>query len=105
MGMERDLPIACTLTPEELRRRREGLLPGILARAEAHEPVDGGFRFRFKSEAGLLPELAAMMEAERRCCRFLHFQVAADPDEGPVWLDVTGPPGTSEFLAGWLPGA
>ena len=103
--MERDLPVACTLTPEELRRGRERLLPGILARAETHASVEGGFRFRFKSEAVLLPALAAMMEAERRCCRFFHFQVTVDPDEGPVWLEVTGPPGTAAFLAAWLPGA
>jgi hypothetical protein len=101
--MGSDLPIACTLTPEEMRRGREGLLPGIIARAEAHEPVAAGFRFRFKSVAGLIPELAAMMEAERHCCRFFHFQLTAEPDQGPVWLEVTGPPGTAEFLAGWLP--
>jgi hypothetical protein len=101
--MKPDLPIACTLTLEELRQRREGLLPGIIARAEAHEPIAGGFRFRFTSEPGLLSTVAAMMEAERRCCRFLHFQVAAEPDEGPIWLEVTGPAGTSEFLAGWIP--
>jgi hypothetical protein len=37
-----DLPIACTLTPEELRRGREALLPGIISRSEAHEPVETG---------------------------------------------------------------
>ena len=103
--MHPDPPIACTLTPEELRRGREGLLPGVIARAEAHETIADGFRFRFKSEAGLLPALAAMMEAERRCCRFLQFRVTAERDEGPVWLEVTGPAGTADFLAGWLPGA
>ena len=101
--MMSDLPIACTLTPEELRRGREGLLPGIIARAETHEPVDGGVRFRFTAGPGLLPEIAAMMEAERRCCRVFHVQLTAEPDEGPVWLAVTGPPGTREFLAGWVP--
>ena len=103
--MMSDLPIACTLTPEELRRGREGLLPGIIARAEVHEPVAGGFRFRFKSEAGLMPAIAAMMEAEGRCCRFLSFQVIAEPDEGRVYLEVTGPAGTTELLAGWIPQA
>ena len=103
--MKSDLPICCTLTPEELRRGREALLPGIIRRAEAHELVEDGFKFRFTSEAGLIPAIAAMMEAERRCCRFLHFQLVAEQDEGPVWLEVTGPPGTAEFLAGWLPGA
>lgn len=105
LSMKSDLPIACTLTPEELRRGREALLPGIIRRAEVHEPVEDGFKFRFASTAGLIPELAAMMEAERRCCRFLQFQLTAEPDEGPVWLEVTGPPGTTEWLAGWLPSA
>ena len=104
-GMSPDLPIACTLTPEELRRGREELLPGVVARAESHEAIADGFRFRFKSEPGLITAIAAMMEAERRCCRFLEFQVTAEPDEGPIWLEVTGPPGTPDFLAGWLPGA
>jgi hypothetical protein len=103
--MSSDLPIACTLTPEELRRGRDALLPGVIRRAEAHEAVAGGFRFRFKTEPGLLAGLAAMIEAERHCCRFLHFQVSAEPDEGPVWLEVTGPPGTTDFLAGWIPTA
>jgi hypothetical protein len=100
-----DLPIACTLTPEELRRGREALLPGVIARAEAHERLADGFRFRFTADAELMAAIAGMIDAERRCCRFLRFQLTAEPDEGPVWLEVTGPPGTDEFLAGWVPAA
>ena len=40
-----------------------------------------------------------MIDAERQCCRFLRFQVTVERDEGPIVLDVTGPPGTREFLA------
>ena len=103
--MKSDLPIACTLTPDELRRGREALLPGIISRAEAHESLADGFRFRFASGEGVIPAIAAMVDAERRCCRFLQFQVTAEPDEGPVWLEVTGPPGTSDWLAAWIPAA
>jgi hypothetical protein len=42
--------------------------------------------------------LATMIDAERRCCPFLRFQVLAEPDNGPVWLEVTGPAGTRDFL-------
>jgi hypothetical protein len=104
-SMSADLPIACTLSPEQLRHGHAALLPGIISRAEAHEPIDEGFRFRFRSEATLIPAIAAMVEAERRCCRFLQFQLTAEPDEGPVWLEVTGPPGTRDFLEGWIPSA
>ncbi len=103
--MKSDLPIACTLTPEELRRGREALLPGIIARADGHERLDDGFRFRFTPVDGLIPAIAAMIDAERHCCRFLRFSLTAEEGEGAVWLDVTGPPGTDDFLAGWIPGA
>jgi hypothetical protein len=102
--MKSDLPIACTLTPEELRRGRQALLPGVIARADAYERLADGFRFRFPAGEDLAA-MAGMIAAERRCCRFLQFVLTAEPAEGPVWLEVTGPPGTAELLAGWVPGA
>ncbi|MEO6237833.1 MAG: hypothetical protein ABIQ52_12605 [Vicinamibacterales bacterium] len=101
--MKSNLPIACTLTPDEMRRGRTALLPGLFARAEFHEALADGVRLRFRSEAGVIPRIAAVIEAERQCCRFLHFQLTADPDGGPVSLEVTGPPGTADFLAAWVP--
>ena len=48
--------------------------------------------------------IANVVEAERQCCRFLRFGIQVEPDDGPVYLDLTGPPGTREFLAGVLGG-
>jgi hypothetical protein len=101
--MASDLPIACTLTSDELRRGRETLLPGVIARAARSERLDEGFRFHFIAADGLIPALAAMIEAERQCCRFLRFTLAAQPGNGSIVLEVTGPPGTADFLAGWIP--
>ena len=42
--------------------------------------------------------IAGVVEAERRCCRFLRFAIQVEPDDGPIYLDLTGPPGTREFL-------
>jgi hypothetical protein len=93
-----DLPIACRLNPFELFARRDTLLPGVIARAEHSEPLPDGARWRFKPSGELLLALAAMIDAERRCCPFLRFHVLAEADNGPVWLEVTGPEGTREFL-------
>ena len=93
-----DLPIACRLNPFELFARRDTLLPGVIARAEQSEVLPDGRRWRFKPSSELLLALAAMIDAERRCCPFLRFQVLAEADNGPVWLEVTGPKGTREFL-------
>ena len=93
------LPIACTLTPAELAAMRKGLLPGLLARASAKEPIRRGFRWRFDPQADLVKEAAAVIDAEHRCCRFLRFLLLVEPGDGPVWLDVTGPEGTEDFLS------
>jgi len=93
-----DIPIACALDPADLQSRRDTLLPGIVARAQQSERLPDGMRWQFSPSSELLVALAAMIDAERRCCPFLRFQVVAEPDDGPVWLEVTGPTGTRDLL-------
>jgi len=45
-----------------------------------------------------LTAAAKMIDAERQCCRFLRFVVVVEEDGGDMWLEVTGPEGTAEFL-------
>jgi hypothetical protein len=94
----RDVPVACTLGPAEFASRRDTLLPGLIARAAGSEALPDGMRWRFAPSQDLLIGLAAVIDAERRCCPFLRFQVVVEADGGSVWLAVTGPPGTREFL-------
>jgi hypothetical protein len=93
------LPIACTLTPAALHARREGLLTELVRRADAHESSSGGHRFRFAADAETLSLIVRTVEAERHCCRFLRFQITVEPDGGPIWLDLSGPSGTGEFVS------
>lgn len=93
-------PIACTLTPETLKAKRAELLPGLFARADAREPLPCGYRVRFPAEGDTLTAIVATVEAARQCCRFLRFQITVEPDGGLIWLEVTGPEGTREFLDG-----
>ena len=100
-----ELPIACALTAAELQERRDGLLPGLLARALERHAVSNGYRWRFAPADDLLSALTPVLETERRCCRFLRFVMVAEPDGGPISLEVTGPPGTREFLDQLVAGA
>jgi hypothetical protein len=93
-----DLPMACELTPAEITARRATLLPGLLAQAAERMPVADGFRWRFAASGEFLTAAAETMNTERQCCRFLRFTLTVEPDSGPVWLEMTGPPGTVEFL-------
>src|SRR5262245_41281117 len=96
------IPIVCTLSPDALRARREGLLADLLQRAERYELTEEGLRVRFSPDTDTLALLARAVEAERQCCRFLRFVITVEPDGGPVSLELSGPAGTREFIAGLL---
>ena len=97
-----ELPIVCSLTPEALQARREGLLAALVRRADIDQESADGRQLRFPGDAETLGTLIRAVNAERHCCRFLRFQITIEPDEGPIWLELTGPPGTREFLASLL---
>jgi hypothetical protein len=96
----KDLPIVCTLGPATLAARKANLLPALVRRATARDDARDALRFRFSAE-----DLSAVMttiDQERQCCRFLQFDVRIEPDSGPVWVSLSGPPGTRDFLLAML---
>ncbi|HEX8695853.1 MAG TPA: hypothetical protein VF746_25785 [Longimicrobium sp.] len=96
-----DLPVACTLPEGELAARAD-FFGEIAGRALERRELEDGYALRFAPEPGLVPELAGLIEQERVCCAFLRFRLAVEPGGGPVWLELTGPAGAREFLAGVL---
>ena len=90
--MNPQLPIACTLSPEDLRARRGDLLPGLAERVVATERVDGGIRLQFAAEPDIVSTIAKVVEAERQCCAFLRFEISVPPAAGPVALTIIAPP-------------
>lgn len=101
--MPEDLPIACSLDGRALAGRQAELRTSVLAEAEAVERLPDGYRWRFRDGGDVLARLGPVLDAERHCCRFLRVAVIADPDGGAVTVDLTGPPGTADFLESWLP--
>ena len=97
-----DVPIACTLSPDALKTRRDGLLADLFQRAEHHELTEHGLRVRFSPATDAVATIARVVDAERQCCRFLRFVITVEPDGGPCSLELSGPPGTREFIAGLL---
>lgn len=93
-----DLPIVCTLTPDALRARREGLLSDLLRQAESRDDLPDGLRLRFPPTDDVLSAIVRTVAAERHCCRFLRFVLTVEPAGGPIFLQLSGPPGSGEFL-------
>jgi hypothetical protein len=97
-----DLPVACSLSPAALKARRENLLNVLRDRADERQELSNGCRLRFSAQSDILSVIARTIDAERQCCRFLRFVLTIEPDDGAMALDLTGPPGTREFLAAML---
>ena len=97
-----DLPIACSLDGPALGRRQSELRASVLAEAASVERMSDGCRWRFHNAADLFTRLGPIVDAERHCCRFLRVAISADHDLGHVTLEITGPPGTAEFLETWI---
>jgi hypothetical protein len=98
-------PLACILEaiPEAERSAHVTLASELFGqRVQERQDMPHGYAFRFSPDT--LAELARFLTNERRCCPFLSFEIAIASSGGPVWLRITGPEGTREFLATELPG-
>ena len=93
------LPVACSLMDSELQERRRDVLQKVRSGVAEVKEIDYGFLYRFPSDGTWISELANLVELEHQCCPFLKFNITVEPGDGPLWLEITGPPGTKEFLA------
>jgi hypothetical protein len=93
-----ELPIACSLTDAEFQQRRAELLRTFQDALLETKELDDGYAYRFPSGANWISELAQLITFERECCPFLRFQLRLEPANGPLWLELTGPEGTKDFL-------
>lgn len=103
MNMEApSLPIACSLTEPELRERRSTALERVGQAVLETVGVENGYAYRFPADDEWLGELVNLVRLERRCCPFLAFKISVEPGGGAIWLELTGPGGTKEFLSSFL---
>src|ERR1041385_5075182 len=93
------LTVACSLTTAELQERRRSVLDVVRKAVEETVELKDGFAYRFPSNSDLIKQLATLVELERECCPFLRFRMTVEAADGPIWLELTGPKGTKEFLA------
>jgi len=93
-----ELPIACNLTDSDFQERRAGVLKTVAGGVVETKELADGYAYRFPSDISWLATLAQLITVERACCPFLRFNLRLEPAEGPIWLELTGPPRTKDFL-------
>ena len=74
------LPVACTLSEPDLAKRRAGLFTDLAQHRQEARWLPEGIALRYSSEQGSLARKSRV-------------------PGGPIWLELTGPPGTRDFLA------
>lgn len=65
-------------------------------RALELEELPNGYAVRFAQDA--LEAVARFVSNERLCCPFLQFELRVESGDGPLWLQMIGPPGTPAML-------
>lgn len=94
------LPLACDLTAIEAvqRERHQSNTKQLLAAVQAAQELPDGYAFRFPAESDIIIKAADFIKLERLCCPFFNFVLEVEPDNGPLWLKLTGPAGVKQFL-------
>jgi hypothetical protein len=87
-----EVPIVCTLTTLEERARQAAGIAQLVRGAASREVHETGVVLRFEAHAGLLAEIARVLEVERVCCQYLRFAIAVAPAHGSITLEISGPP-------------
>lgn len=90
--------VACSLTALEFQERRSGGLRKVRSAVIEVKELESGYAYRFPSDVAWIAELANLITLERQCCPFLRFSIRLEPGEGPIWLELSGPEGTKDFL-------
>jgi len=92
-----EIPIACTLSKDDLDKRQEELSSLRQLVREMRQTSDG-FTLRFDGSTENWMAIAQVVAQERLCCPFLQFQLVAEKGMGSLWLEVTGSNDTAQFL-------
>ena len=95
--MTTSLPIACTLTGDELPARLAEIR-AVSRQALRTKTITGGYALlSFDPAPGVRDRLAAIVEAESRCCAFLTMRLA--DDAGAITLTIEAPEDAEPVLA------
>jgi len=94
-------PLACNafaLSPELRKRHFEELGPALLKLKKSTRELSNGYEFELPVDNKSYQLLTEWAYQERLCCPFFDIELRLDRENGPLWLRLTGRPGTKEFI-------
>src|SRR6266702_3401352 len=99
-SQQSDPVLACNLQaiPLELRPAHQANAERIFASVQEVRELPTGYALRLPNETELLQTVMAFISYERLCCPFFHFGLEIEPEQGPVWLRLSGTIEVKAFL-------
>jgi len=94
-------PFACNafaLSPEVRKRHFEELGPALLKLRKSMRELPDGYELELPADNKTYQLLTEWVFQERLCCPFFDIALRLDKENGPLWLRLTGRPGTKEFI-------
>src|SRR5216117_596476 len=98
---EHQSPFACNafaLSPEVRKRHFEELGPALLKLKKSTRELPDGYELELPADNKTYQLLTEWAFQERLCCPFFDIALRFDRENGPLWLRLTGRPGTKEFI-------
>lgn len=86
------------LTLEQAQAQRIEQLPLLLDEIKQVKVIDSGYSLRFGLEPPSLILVCDWLQIERICQPFLRMKLSIESNQGPIWLELSGPAGTQDFL-------
>ena len=78
--------------------RKEAITRDLFAYVDRVEELPDGFGFRFPAADPWAAKALEFIEVEKECCPFFTFELAFEPDDGPLWLRLRGSATIKEFV-------
>lgn len=100
METTQNTPLACNMAAFNVEQgeRHQTLARQLFESIKEIQELSGGYAFRFPMESSLCIAVAEFITLERLCCPFLNFVLEVEPEDGPLWLKLTGSDGVKQVL-------
>ena len=94
-------PFVCdrlALTSDLRKRHFDVLEPQLRSMKTGVRELPDGYEFSFPPDRATFELVAEWVIQERVCCPFFDIDLRLEREGGPLWMRLTGRPGTKEFM-------
>jgi hypothetical protein len=100
MSEQENVAIACNISAikAEDRPQHEQTVDALFGEVLEVQERPDGYAFRLPTDSTALMRAAQWISNERLCCPFFEFTLKIEPNQGGLWLWVTGSAEVKEFI-------